>query len=95
MLVGMFQNQDSLNALLINKKKGTAFGSGKSIYKLVFQTKRGILSFQVDEEKYDRVAVGSQGRLTFAGLKLISFGKWIDESLFSAYNRPDLPWLRS
>ncbi len=91
----MFQNNCSVHALLINKKKGTSPVTGKHIFKLVFQTKYGILSFIVDEERYDCVDVGYQGQLQYQEQTIMAFGNWIDETLYPVYSAPMLSWLRS
>ncbi len=69
--------------------------TGKHIFKLVFQTKYGILSFIVDEERYDCVDVGYQGQLQYQEQTIMAFGNWIDETLYPVYSAPMLSWLRS
>ena len=89
----MFQTFDSVDALLINKKKGRSFYTGKPVYKLVFQTKLGILNFEVDEDCFHCVEVGYKGLLKADGSKLISFGKWIELPIMPV-TTSELSWLQ-
>lgn len=88
----MVQRQ-SLQALLINKKKGISFISQKPLFELVFQTRNGIISFEVNEEQYYSTSIGNRGILCFSSKQVISFGKWIKETSFNPIARKDLYWL--
>lgn len=85
--------RQSLQALLINKKKGMVLVYQKPLFELVFQTKNGIISFEVNEEQYYSTAIGNRGTLCFASNQVISFGNWIKETAFNPMSQRNFYWL--
>ncbi|MCI9042120.1 hypothetical protein [Dubosiella newyorkensis] len=89
------QYQESLQALLINKKKGISYRTQKPIFQLVFQTHHGIISLDVEENAFYTVMIGYSGLLKYEDHRVLSFGPWIQETMYPYPNRIDLSWLNS
>lgn len=64
--------KEYLNAVLINKSAAT-FGE-QPVYRMVFQTPKGICSFRVARDAYNAGRIGEKGTLVFAGNRMESFG---------------------
>lgn len=56
--------KEYLNAVLINKSAAT-YGE-QPVYRMVFQTPKGICSFRVARDAYNAGRIGEKGTLVFA-----------------------------
>lgn len=83
------QLTNAIDAILINKSCGRFPADNR--YRLVFQTARGICSFQVSKEVYDRIHLQQKDLLKFRNGRLLSFGSIQESYIPSA---PDRSWLR-
>lgn len=64
--------KESLNAVLINKS-AAAYGE-QPVYRMVFQTPKGICSFRVSADAYNAGRIGQKGMLTYSSNRMESFG---------------------
>lgn len=81
--------KESLNAVLINKS-AAEYGE-EPIYRMVFQTPKGICSFRVSRDVYRAAGIGEKGTLVFSNNRLESFG-----SIRNSFSQTtqDRSWLR-
>lgn len=84
------QTAESIQAVCINKSTGRF--PDDHLFRLVFQTPRGICSFRVSKDTYERAQLGQKDMLTFSKGHLVSFGT-ARESYIPIM--PDNSWLRS
>lgn len=50
---------------------------GDPLFRVAFRTEQGVRIFWINSYEYYALEVGMQGKLTWSGDKLISFGQWI------------------
>ena len=81
--------RESFEAVCVNKSANRYMA--EPVYRLVFQTPKGICSFRVSEPTFKNVRISQKGKLVVEANRLVSFGS-MEET-----HRPvstDSSWLR-